>query len=188
MSNLTYFPATPDRWPDIEQLFGERGACAGCWCMFWRMKRSEYERGKGAANRRAFRKIVTAGAAPGILAFDGKEPIGWCAVAPRADYQGLARSRILAPVDDRQVWSITCFFIAKTHRRKGVSVGLLRAAAAFVRKRGGRVLEGYPVEPKKGRMPDPFVWHGIASAFTKAGFSEVTRRSATRPIMRLDLV
>lgn len=184
---VTFLPATPARWPDIEKLFGERGACGGCWCMFWRLKRSEFDRGKGAGNRGAFSKIVGKGGNPGVLAYAGKEPIGWCAVAPREDYPALARSRILAPVDDHPVWSISCFFVARPFRRTGVSVKLLRAAAAQVKKRGGRILEGYPVEPKAGLMPDPFVWTGTAAAFAKAGFTEVARRSATRPIMRLNL-
>ena len=155
--------------------------------MFWRLKRSEFERGKGAGNRKAFSKIVTGGGNPGVLAYAGKEPVGWCAVAPRDDYPVLGRSRILAPVDDHPVWSVSCFFVARPFRRTGVSVGLLRAAAGLVRKRGGRILEGYPVEPKAGLMPDPFVWTGTAAAFAKAGFAEVARRSATRPIMRLTL-
>jgi len=185
---VTYRPATPARWPDIERLFGERGACGGCWCMYWRLKRSEFDRGKGARNRAAFRRIVTGGGNPGVLAYANSEPVAWCAVAPREQYPALGRSRILAPVDERAVWSITCFFVARPFRRKGISVGLLRAAATQVRKCGGRILEGYPVEPGKGPMPDPFVWTGTAAAFRKAGFSEVARRSATRPIMRLELM
>lgn len=186
--NVTFHTATPARWPDIEKLFGERGACGGCWCMWWRAeRRSDFERGKGAANRKAMRKIVKEGGDPGVLAYAGKEPIGWCAVAPRDDYPALGRSRILAPVDERPVWSVTCFFVAKPFRRKGISVGLLRAAAAHAKKRGGLILEGYPVEPKTDTMPDPFIWTGTAAMFSSAGFSEVARRSTTRPIMRLDL-
>ena len=184
---VTFRAATPSRWPDVERLFGKRGACGGCWCMFWRLTRSDYERGKGAGNRRALKRLLDQGGSPGVLAYVGPEPVGWCAVAPRHDYPALARSRILAPVDDHQVWSITCFFVAKSFRRKGLSVQLLGAAADLVKKRGGRILEGYPVEPKAGGMPDPFVWTGTAAAFARAGFTEVARRSPTRPIMRLDL-
>ena len=96
-------PATPDRWHDLERLFGAKGACGGCWCMLWRLPRGEYDRGKGEGNRAAMRVLIAAGKAPGLLAYVGKEPVGWCAVAPRAVYPGLERSRILKPVDDRPV-------------------------------------------------------------------------------------
>jgi GNAT superfamily N-acetyltransferase len=94
-------------------------------------------------------------------------------------------SRILKPVDDRPVWSVVCFFVAKPYRRRGLSTQLLDEAAKYARKRGARIVEGYPVEPKtETRSPDVFVWPGLASAFRKAGFEEVARRSPTRPIMR----
>jgi GNAT superfamily N-acetyltransferase len=178
-------PATPDRWKDLEKLFGERGACAGCWCMYWRLSRKKWEEGKGAANKRALKKVVSGGATPpGILAYVGGEPIAWCAVAPRSDYPALERSRVLRPVDDRPVWSVSCLFVSKSYRRKGMSVRMLEAAAAFARSNGASIIEGYPVEPSNDRVPDPFIWTGTASAFRKAGFKEVARRSATRPIMR----
>jgi GNAT superfamily N-acetyltransferase len=184
---LVCHPLTPDRWDDFETLFGERGACAGCWCTFWRRPRSEYNANKGAGNRRFMLAVVTDGPPPGLLGYLGEEPVGWCAVAPRADYPGLARSRVLRPVDDQPVWSVSCLFVRKDLRRKGLSGQLLRAAVEHVRKLGGTVIEGYPVEPKTENVPDPFVWHGLASAFLAAGFHEVARRSDTRPIMRCEI-
>ncbi len=186
-SRLTFHPLTLARWADFERLFGERGACGGCWCMWWRLKRSEFEKRKGAGNKRAMKAIVRGGEVPGIIAYSGKEPIGWCSVAPRADYSALERSRILKPVDDRPVWSVVCFFVEKAHRGSGVSVELLRAAVAHAKRHGARIVEGYPVEPKQDRMPDAFVWFGLASAFERAGFEEVARRSETRPIMRFHI-
>jgi GNAT superfamily N-acetyltransferase len=177
-------PATSERWSDVERLFGERGACGGCWCMVWRLTRAEFERQKGEGNRRAFKRIVDAGAVPGVIAYAGREPIGWCAVAPRETYGALERSRVLAPVDAARVWSVSCLFVARPHRGRGVSVALLEGAVAHARARGARLVEGYPVEPRKGKMPDAFAWTGIPSAFARAGFREVARRSETRPIMR----
>src|SRR5262245_26526224 len=132
-------------------------------------------------------KVVGSGLPPGILGYLNGEPVGWCAVSPRADYPSLTRSRILRPVDDTPVWSVSCLFVRKDQRRRGVSVELLRAAVEHVRKQGGTTVEGYPVEPKTASVPDAFVWHGLASAFRAAGFTECARRSETRPIMRMDI-
>ncbi len=183
-SDLEFYPLTPERWADFEKLFGKHGACGGCWCMWWRLKRSEFERQKGEGNRRAMKRIVDSGEIPGILAYAKDQPIGWCSVAPREAYSGLGRSRTLKRVDDKPVWSIVCFFVAKPFRGKGVAGKLLSAAIGYVEKQGGKIVEGYPVEPKKGRIPDAFAYTGLASAFRKAGFVEVARRSETRPIMR----
>ncbi len=179
-----FHPLTADRWPDLEKLFGKNGACGGCWCMYWRLPRKTFVAHKGDGNRIALRTIVRNDETPGIIAYADGKPAGWCAVAPRDVYPALARSRILVPVDDKPVWSISCFFIAKEYRKKGLSVALLRAAIDFVRERGGRIVEGYPVEPKTKPIPAAFAWNGLASAFLKAGFKEVARRSPTRPIMR----
>jgi GNAT superfamily N-acetyltransferase len=184
---LSFQPLTPDRWPDLERLFGERGACGGCWCMWWRLSRSEFAERKGQKNKAAFRKIVESDQRPGVVAYADGEPIGWCAVAPREKYPLLERSRVLGRVDDQPVWSATCFFVAKAYRRAGVSCELLRAAAAHAAYNGARVLEGYPIEPRKSTMPDAFAWTGLASGFRRAGFKEVARRSPTRPIMRLEV-
>lgn len=152
--------------------------------MWWKMKRSEYEKKKGKENKKAFKKIVVSGEKPGILAYLKEEPIGWCAVEPREVFPVLENSKILARVDDHQVWSVVCFFVAKPFRRKGVTVELLKAAVRYARNQGAKILEGYPVDPKKGSMPDVFVYHGLVDAFRKAGFKEAIRRSETRPIMR----
>jgi GNAT superfamily N-acetyltransferase len=186
-AGLRVEPATPDRWADVERLFGPRGACGGCWCMHFRVLRPEYERGKGAGNRQALRRLVTAGPPPGVLAYEGETAVGWCAVAPRTEFPRLARSRAMRPPDDRPVWSVVCLFVAKGHRRRGVSVALLRGAAAFAASRGARLVEGYPVEPRSGTMPDVFAWTGTAAAFRAAGFSEVARPIPGRPVMRREL-
>jgi len=181
---LEFHPLIPQRWADFEQLFGKRGACGGCWCLWWKLNRAEFNRQKGDGNREAQKALVESGTVPGILAYADGKPVGWCAVEPREVYSALARSRILKPLDDQPVWSVVCFFVEKNWRNKGVTVQLLRAAIGHVKKQGGKIVEGYPVEPKQDKMPPVFAYTGLASAFIKAGFVECERRSETRPIMR----
>jgi len=181
---LTFRPLTPSRWRDLEELFGLRGACGGCWCMWWRLERARFNRQRGAGNKRALKRIVKNGPPPGLLAYAGKQPVGWCALGPRPSYSALERSRTLKPVDEKPVWSVVCFFVTKPFRGRGLSVKLLRAAADYARKKGARILEGYPVDTRKGRWADPFVYTGTVSVFRRAGFREVARRSATRPLVR----
>jgi GNAT superfamily N-acetyltransferase len=182
-SQFEFHPATPDRWSDLESLFGQRGACGGCWCMTWRLPRSEFNACKGDANRRALQKLVKKGPAPGILAYANGKPVGWCAVAPRAAYPALDRSRILQPIDDKPVWSISCLFVEKNHRRLGLSSKLIDAATKFAKSQGAELVEGYP-QLLDEDLPAAFVWTGLESSFTKAGFTEAARRSPKRPIMR----
>jgi GNAT superfamily N-acetyltransferase len=184
MRKFAFHPLTPERWSDLEKLFGPRGACGGCWCMWWRLARSEFTKLKGTGNRRAFRKIVESRAEPGILAYHDGEPVGWCAIAPRAQYPVIERSRTLKAIDDQRVWSVSCFFIARPFRGQGVAEALLQAAVKFARQKGAKIVEGYPVEARKGRLPDAFAWTGVPPIFQAAGFREVARRSPTRPIMR----
>ena len=184
LPRLEIHPVTPDRWPDFEALFGVRGACAGCWCMWWKMKRSDFDRQHGEGTKKAQKKIIQSGQVPGLLAYADGQPVGWCAIEPREAYPALERSRVLKRVDEQSVWSITCFFVARPHRREGVTIQLLKAAVKHAKAHGAQIVEGYPVEPRQGIVPDTSVFTGLASAFGEAGFTEVLRRSETRPIMR----
>lgn len=184
---LTFAPLDAETWPALEELFGRRGASGGCWCMWWRRQKKEFEAGKGEGNRRALEELAGEGRPLGVLAFEDDVPVAWCAVAPREDYPRMERSRILARVDDRPVWSVSCFFVRRSHRDRGVSLPLLRAAVDWAALQGADVVEGYPHEPGDERMPGVFAWTGFASTFRAAGFEEVARRSGKRPIMRLEL-
>ena len=152
--------------------------------MWWRQTASEFAEHRGEDNRLAHKALVDDGRCTGLLAYVDGQPIGWCAIGPRAEYSRLGRSRILAPIDDQDVWSIVCFFVEKAHRRQGVATALLRAAIEHVREQGGRILEGYPKESASGHEVDNFVYTGLASSFLAVGFVEVERRAPTRPIMR----
>lgn len=182
-SELSFRPLKRNLWTDLEELFGPRGACAGCWCMYWKLRGKEYEEAKGYETRQMHKSIVDSGVATGLLAYWHGDVVGWVAVEPRSAYERLAHSRTLKPVDDQPVWSVPCFFVAKKYRRQGITVELLKAAVEHVRRQGGKIVEGYPVDTQKV-MPAPFIYTGTASAFQQAGFKEVARRSPTRPIFR----
>jgi GNAT superfamily N-acetyltransferase len=187
VADLEVHWADAGRWDDLERLFGPRGACAGCWCQWWKLPRREWEAGKGDSNRAALREQVASGEPIGLIGYLNGAPVGWCAIAPRAAYPVLERSRPLARVDDQPVWSITCLFVLRGARRQGFSTALIRAASRAAFERGATIVEGYPVEPRTANVPDAFVWTGLVAAYLKVCFVEVARRSATRPIVRLTL-
>ncbi|MCX6169711.1 MAG: GNAT family N-acetyltransferase [Ignavibacteriales bacterium] len=180
----TFKPLTEKTWNDFENLFGERGACGGCWCMSWRLKSSDFEKQKGIGNKKTMRGLVKKKEQIGIIAYIGKRPIGWCAVAPREKFIRLDNSRVLERVDNESVWSITCFFIIKEFRRKGLSTELLNGVINYCKKKKVKILEGYPTVPYNKNIPAAFAWTGIPISFERAGFKEVERRSKSRPIMR----
>ena len=181
---LVIHPVTTERWEDLEQLFGPRGAIGGCWCMWWRIKRKDFEQQQGQGNHDAMCSIVESGKVPGIIAYSNDEPVVWCSVAPREDFPVLDRSHVLKRVDDQPVWSVVCFFMAKGYRHKGLSARMLKEAVEYAIEIGARIVEGYPITPKKDQAPDIYIFTGLESTFLKAGFVEVARRSESRPIMR----
>lgn len=187
MSGIEVNPLTPERWDDLVALFGPKGAQDGCWCMWWRLRAKDWKANQGEGNKRALKALVDKGVEPGLLAYVEGEVAGWISLGPREVFVRFETSRILKPVDDEPVWSIVCFYIGEAHRRQGLSVALLRAAADYARKNGANILEGYPTEPRKDKAVDAFVYTGLRSAFDQAGFEEVARGSETRPIMRLRL-
>jgi len=178
-------PVTLDRWPDMQKLFGPHGATSGCWCMWWRIPRSQFSLG-GESNRLAMEQLIEGGAVPGVLAYLDGEPAGWISVAPREDYGALERSHKFKRLDDLPVWSIVCFYIGKPYRERGLMQPLIRAAVDYARARGARVLEAYPVDPP-GRVSADSLFTGLAKVFAEIGFVEMTRPSPHRPILRFVL-
>ena len=184
--DLSFHPLTQKLWRDFELLFGENGACGGCWCMHWKLRGKAYSENKGEGNRQMQKSVVDAKIVPGLLAYSEGYPIAWVAVEPRSQYPRLAHSRVLAPIDDQEVWSITCLFVDKKHRRKGIAVTLLQAAVDHAQAHGAKIVEGYPIETK-GDAPPVFIFTGTTSAFKQAGFVEAARHSPTRPIYRFNI-
>lgn len=177
----------PADWDSFTAVMGEKGGCGGCWCMLWRLSKRDMEAGMGDGNRRAMKRIFDGGHIPGLVAWHDDEAVGWIQVDERSVFPRLDASRVLKPVDEKAVWSVSCFLVDKRFRRKGLSAQLLRAACEFARERGAVILEGYPIDTPKAGYPAVYAWTGFVGAFREVGFEEVARRSATRPIMRKQL-
>ena len=189
-------PLTRGRMRDLAGLFGQGGDPKWCWCAFFRVRGLDFMNSTAADNRAVLEAAVRderrEGRAPGLVAYLDGEPVGWTSLGPRADYERLTHSTVLAPVDDRPVWSIVCFVVARQRRGQGIAVALLDAAIAYARDHGATTLEAYPVDTSAGRIAAASAYRGTLSMFERAGFrvAEVRRAnasSAPRPIVRLDL-
>ena len=180
---LTIRPLTPDRWPALEDLFGANGACNGCWCMYGRIG-SAYRKRPREQNRAAFREVVERGPPPGLLAFEGEMAVGWCQLTPRDAVPWLDRTWRLKRVDDVPVWSLSCLYVRKGHRRRGITAALIAAALQAAQRAGAPALEAYPFD---AAVSPSASGTGYASTFARAGFAVVARRVPARPIMRHDL-
>ncbi len=180
---LTIRPLTPDLWPALEDLFGENGACNGCWCMYWRIG-SAYRQRPREKNKAAFREVVRRGPPPGLLAFDGDLGVGWCQLTPREALPWLDRVWRLKRVDEVPVWSLSCLYVRKGYRRQGVTSALIAAALKAAKRAKAPALEAYPFDADESPSA---TGTGYASTFARLGFKVVARRIPARPVMRHDL-
>jgi ribosomal protein S18 acetylase RimI-like enzyme len=183
ISNIDIRPLTPDLWPALIDLFGEKGAANGCWCMYARI--GAYYKRRAAANKADFEAVVRHGPPPGLLAFAGALPVGWCQVTPRDAVPWLDRVWRLKRVDDQPVWSLSCLYIRIGYRRSGLATRLIGAAIETARAAGAPALEAYPLD---GELSPSSTSTGYVSTYRRLGFRQVARRSPERPIMRYALV
>jgi GNAT superfamily N-acetyltransferase len=179
-------PLTPETWSDLEALFALPGGSIvrGCWCMYYRTTGPvSVSAAAGVEHRAQLCDLVESGVRPGLVGYADGRPTGWISLGPREDYLKLRRSPVMKPVDDAEVWSIVCTFVAKEFRGQGLQHRLLAAALDFARDNGVRLVEAYPVD-KPERSHDDFMFFGSRSLYERAGFTEVVRRSPTRLVMR----
>jgi GNAT superfamily N-acetyltransferase len=176
-------PLTPDLWSSLEDLFGEHGAVNGCWCMYWRIGNA-YRKRPRQENKEAFHNLVERGPAPGLLAFIDDIAVGWCQLTSRDALPWLDRTWRLKRIDDLPVWSISCLYVRKGYRRKGITSGLIAAALVAVKRAGAPALESYPLDAD---LTPSASGTGYVSTFERAGFKIVARHVPPRPIMRHDL-
>ena len=178
-------PVTPERWPDLVELFEARGPrggyrntpAYGCWCMFWRNRRL----GHGEPKKRALARIVRAGRAPGLLAYEDGSPVGWVSVASREEFRALLTSPQYRPRDeDDGVWSVVCFTVDRDAQGRGIAAALLEGAVQHARRHGAASVEGYAHRSKSDN------YMGSPDLFLAQGFKEV-RETAKRAVVRFDL-
>ena len=192
-ADLEIRPLTRERWGELAALFGQGGDPKWCWCAFYRVRSVDFRSATADSNRRVLEEAVATtaaeGRAPGLLAYRGGEAVGWVSLGPRDDYERLRHSKVLAPIDERPVWSIVCFVVARSARGQGVARALLDGAMDYAREHGATLLEAYPVDTGGGRVPAATAYKGTVGMFEGAGFTVAERRranasSAARPIMR----
>lgn len=178
--NIHFKELRPESWSAMERLFGPNGACGGCWCMWWRVEnRKVWNNVKGVRAKEMFRNLIQKGKAHGVLAFAGDEPVGWCSFGPRADFPGLDRVQAYKRDDTGDVWSVTCFFINRRWRGKGLARGLLKAAVEAMRKHGVKIVEGYPITTTKDgrRLNAGLAWTGPTKIFEELGSRRLNRKT-----------
>jgi GNAT superfamily N-acetyltransferase len=154
--------------------------------MFYRHTGKEPPGANGSTRRQELLDLVDGGSVPGLVGYLGDRPVGWISLGPREEYLKLRRSSVMKPVDDAEVWSIVCTYVARQYRGQGLQHRLLAGAVDYARDSGVRLLEAYPVD-KPERSHDDFMFFGSRSLYEGAGFTEVVRRSPTRVVMRRGL-
>lgn len=182
-------------WPDVERLFGVRGEPSRCWCRFFALTGTEWAASSPEQRRAQLRAKFDGGdPAPGVLAFRGGYPVGWCAVEPRGCYPRILRSKVLSAATPEavrdpggdQVWSVSCFVVSPGQRRTGVARALLTAAVEHAFVHGAAVVEGYPVDPAQRPKAGPAdMYHGTLGLFLAAGFDVVSDAVPGRAVVRL---
>lgn len=181
---FSFQPLSSSNFGDFEYLFGEKSACEGCWCMYWRLQHKAFEAGKGEGNRLSIKALVDSGQVSGVIAYHDNEAIAWCTLGTREHFPRLVKSRTLKPIDDKKAWIVSCLYISRNWRRKGVLQALLSYLIDYCSAQGAKILEGYPCDSSYGKYPDAFAWTGIAKAYKAVGFVEVAYVSEKRPVMR----
>ena len=192
--DLVVRPATLERFGDIEPVINR-----ACWCQYWRMPAAEYGRSTYAIarsnwdrRRAALHDQCGREPVPGMVAYLGELPVGWCGFGPRDGMLRLERSRAIPRIDERPVWSIVCFDVRPGYRRRGVATALLAGVVDYARTHGCSGLEAYATDPGGTTLRTGESYTGFTTMFEAAGFRRVveTRSVAQgrrRWLLRLDL-
>lgn len=178
---------TRDTWPSLEELFSANKAVGACWCAWFMRSNAEMDANWGEGNKKFLYEKVRADEPLGVLALDGDRPLGWVAVAPRESYPRLAKSKFTASDAGPGTWSVTCLFVHRDARRRGLAGTLVEAAVDFARERGATAVEGHPVDTEGARRSPSDLYHGTLDMFRAAGFDLVERRGPRRALVRKEI-
>jgi GNAT superfamily N-acetyltransferase len=193
---LSIVPANEAGCEDLQTIFGTRGQASNCQCQRYKLRPREAFRSFPVEERaHRLRRQTECGhpgsaTTSGLVAYLDGEPVGWCAVEPRPAYEGLVRNNRVPwegraeDKTDESVWAVTCLFTRAGFRKRGISRALARAAVDFARERGARAIEGYPMITKDALVEELHV--GTEGVFVAAGFTEVSRPTKRRVVMRTD--
>lgn len=189
---LEFRPLATDNWDDLVELFDGHGNPGYCWCTLWRLSSKEYAQCNSRGRKEVLQRYLLSKIPCGILAYRDGLVVGWCSIAPRTSYERLNRSRTIPRLDDRNTWSLVCFYISTQEQGQGLSAELLEAAVEYAASLGAEIVEAYPVEPEWDEEGNwlpakSYRFMGYRSTFEKAGFLDVTPEGGKRAIMRLSL-
>jgi GNAT superfamily N-acetyltransferase len=167
-------PATEARFDDVAIMIGpKRPDASVCWCLSHRVDARTNRSLVGTARGEFVRDLCSRTPAPGVLAYDGTDVVGWAAVAPRAELP-FARSTKIPQVDDLPVWSAWCIRVRPGHRGRGISHALLEGAVDYARSCGAPAVEGYPVDNQGEKVDLTMAYVGTRAMFERAGFAKVS--------------
>jgi len=169
-------PQTPTRLDDFAHVLRSSASGSSCWDIWPRLTGTEQRGlgldGPGAKRRAKLGALAKRHRAPGLLAYRGREAVGWISVGPRFDYHRIANSKATPPVDEERVWVIPCITIRTEARGQGVAVALIRAAVGCAGDRGAPAVEAYP-RAASSRVHDEWAFYGTEALFKQAGFRKV---------------
>jgi ribosomal protein S18 acetylase RimI-like enzyme len=192
MPTIRVEAATAVPWKDVEHALTGGGDGATCWCQWFMVTRKEF----GACGREELRTLLhkelkAAETSPGLVAYADDSPAAWVRVGPRTSQPALARSRIVKgsaePLDDEDVWAITCYVVRREHRGRGLARALTAAAIDHAKSHGARVVEAYPFDTDQRKTSNNEMFVGSVQLFRDAGFREVARPTDARAVMALDV-
>ena len=171
-------PATAARFDDVATMLGPKNPSSNvCWCLSHRLDSRTNRELVGPARREYVRELTGRPIAPGVLAYDGGEVVGWAAVAPRSELP-FERSRKIPHVDDLPVWSLWCIRVRPGHRGRGIAHALVRGAVDYAASKGAPAVEGYPADNRGQRVDPTMAFVGTRSLFEKAGFTKAADTDA----------
>jgi len=172
VQSLRIEPLTESRMEDFAAVVNPNHRQKHCWCLSHRLSTQEIRERGGEDRYEAMCSLAREKIAPGVIAYLGDQPVGWCSISPRAQIPKLENSKLIRPVDDLRVWSIICMVVRGGYRRRGVNRQMVLGALEYAKSLGAPAVEAYPVDPE-GRMDLTMAYVGTRKMFEEAGFEVV---------------